>query len=308
MQCRCVETGYASQATARLDSSKGRCRRRSELSVTAARVRKVRAKPPETKGKGKVKDKNKHKSNDGDKNKERDNWNRSATSASPGLLSHIARSGATNAQFCRTRLAQQKNGAVAGVQEAESEADGVKAAQWSDVDSDGTDVDSSSWCFAALNTPNGLAGTLLVDSGADDHICHPDFAKEFPLKKNAGLTLRDVQGKPLTHHGTRHVNLSVGARGQRANIDFQIADTSDNILSLGKLSRNGFVFNFRRENDSIMYHHRDPTTTVPLFLHKNNLRIRAKPDCTSCDSGAGARHSCATVCSITVEIAGSSFE
>ena len=38
---------------------------------------------------------------------------------------------------------------------------------------------------------------------------------------------------------------------------------------------NGFVFNLRRENDSIMYHHRDPTTTVPLFSHKNSLRIRA---------------------------------
>ena len=25
-----------------------------------------------------------------------------------------------------------------------------------------------------------------------------------------------------------------------------------------------------------MYHHRDPTTIVPLFLHKNSLRIRAK--------------------------------
>ena len=26
-----------------------------------------------------------------------------------------------------------------------------------------------------------------------------------------------------------------------------------------------------------MYHHRDPTTTVPLFLHKNSLKIRANP-------------------------------
>ena len=26
-----------------------------------------------------------------------------------------------------------------------------------------------------------------------------------------------------------------------------------------------------------MYHQRDPTTTVPLFLHKNSLRIRANP-------------------------------
>ena len=130
---------------------------------------------------------------------------------------------------------------VAGVQEPESEAEGVKAAQWSDVDSHDVDMDSTSWCFAALNNPRGPAGTLLVDFGADGHICHPDFAKEFP-----GVTLRDVQGNPLSHHGTRHVNLSVSTRGQRANIDFQIADISNNILSLGKLLRNGFVFKLRR--------------------------------------------------------------
>ena len=133
----------------------------------------------------------------------------------------------TNAQIVGLDWLNRKSGAVAGVQEPESEAAGVKSAQWS-----GTDLDTSSWCFAALSTPRGPTGTLLVDSGTDDHICHPDFAKEFPLKKSAGLTVRDVQGNPLPHHGTRHVNLSVGKRGQRANIDFQIAGVmSDNILS-----------------------------------------------------------------------------
>ena len=113
----------------------------------------------------------------------------------------------------RIRLAQQKNGAVADVQELEFETEDVKAAQWSDVDSEDVDMDSSSWCFAALNNPRGPAGILLVDSGADDHICHPDFTKtKNPLKKSAGVKLRDVQGNPLSHHGTRHVNPSVGTR------------------------------------------------------------------------------------------------
>ena len=77
--------------------------------------------------------------------------------------------------------------------------------------------------------------------------------------------------------GTRYVNLRVGTQGQRANIDFQIANISDNILSLGKLLRNGIVFNLRRENDSIMHHQSDSATSVLLFLHKNSLRIRANP-------------------------------
>ena len=155
------------------------------------------------------------------------------------------------------------------VKNLKSEADGVEAAQWSDADGFGADMDSSSWLFAALNNPRGQAGFLFVDSGADDHMCHPDFAKEFQFKKSAGLRLRDVQGNPLSHHGTRHVNLSVERRGQRANIDFQIADISDNILSLEKLLRNGFVFNIRRKTDLIMYHQLYPTTIVPLFLHKD---------------------------------------
>ena len=60
------------------------------------------------------------------------------------------------------------------------------------------------------------------------------------------------------------------------NIDFQML-TSDNTLSLGKLFRNGLVVSWKGETDSIMYHQSDPTTTVPLFLHKNSLRVRANP-------------------------------
>ena len=46
------------------------------------------------------------------------------------------------------------------------------------------------------------------------HFFHLSFAKKSP--PSTGLTLRDVQGNTLSHHGTRHVNLTVGTRGQRA--------------------------------------------------------------------------------------------
>ena len=90
------------------------------------------------KGKGKGKDTNNRKSNDGDK------ANGQQQAQFQGYCSHCSKWGHKRAD-CRTRLAQQKNGAVAGVQEPESEADGVQAAQWSDADSDGADLDSSSW-------------------------------------------------------------------------------------------------------------------------------------------------------------------
>ena len=79
------------------------------------------------------------------------------------------------------------------------------------------------WCSVAVTTPRGPASTLLVDSAADDHFLHLSFAKKSPPKTSTGLTLRDVPGNTLSHHGTRHVNLTVGTQGQRGNIDFQVA-------------------------------------------------------------------------------------
>ena len=90
-------------------------------------------------------------------------------------------------------MAQLEAGAVAEVQEPEEEGEGLKSAHWSDAENDEMEPDTSSWCFAAVTMPRGPASTLLVDSGADDHTCHPDFAKESPSKKSTEVTFRDVQ-------------------------------------------------------------------------------------------------------------------
>ena len=76
-----------------------------------------------SKGKGEGKDKNKQKGNGGDKT-------RNATTGTMVSGKHIAQSGATNVGIVELDCGQQKNGAVAGVQEPESEAEDVKAAQW----------------------------------------------------------------------------------------------------------------------------------------------------------------------------------
>ena len=39
----------------------------------------------------------------------------------------------------------------------------------------------------------------------------------------------------------------------------------------------GFVVSLKGENDSIMYHLNDSTATVPLFLHRNSLRVHTRP-------------------------------
>ena len=71
------------------------------------------------KGKGKGKDKSKHKSSDSSKSKERDSWNSGQQQLQFQVVDCIARRDIKRAD-CRTRLAQEKNGAVVGVQEPES--------------------------------------------------------------------------------------------------------------------------------------------------------------------------------------------
>ena len=149
----------------RLDSSKDRCRCKLELSAMAGRARRVRANPPDTKGKGQ-----RRRQEQGTRRLE----HQSAASEIPEILLTMLKVEPQS----RIRLAQQKNGAVADVQEPEFETEDVKPAQWSDVDSEDVDMDSTSWCFAALNNPRGPAGISLVHSGADDHICHLDFTKK----------------------------------------------------------------------------------------------------------------------------------
>ena len=151
------------------------------------------------KGKGKGKDKNKHKGNDGDKNKERDDWNNGQRQAKfQGYCSHCSKWGpnvrigkldwfnrimvqwlAYKNLNLKLRMSKQHNGVTSTVK------------TW-------TCTRRVVCCFAALNNSTRPASTLLVDSGADDHICHPDFAKDFPLKSTSDTERR------ASHHGTQH--------------------------------------------------------------------------------------------------------
>ena len=81
--------------------------------------------------------------------------------------------------------------------------DTVKVAQWSDVDSEDVDMDSYSWCFAALNNPKGRAGTLLVDSGADDHILSSRFCQRTAVEKDSDSERRARQPIISSRHSTR---------------------------------------------------------------------------------------------------------
>ena len=75
---------------------------------------------------GKGNDKSKNKSSDSGKNKERHGWNGSQQLAHfQGDCSPCSKWRHKRAD-CRTRLAQQNNGAVAGIQHPVAEGDGIK--------------------------------------------------------------------------------------------------------------------------------------------------------------------------------------
>ena len=188
----------------RLDSSKGRCRCRCklELSAMAARARRVRANPPETKARAKAKARTRTSTRAMTETRTRNatTWNIGQRQAKfQRYFSHCSKWGHKRAD-CRTRLAQQKNGAVAGVQEPDSEAGDIKATQWSDVDSEDVDMDSSSWCFAASNNPRGPAGTLCRRSHLPTTFC-----ERISVEKECGIDTERRARQPIisARHPTR---------------------------------------------------------------------------------------------------------
>ena len=165
-------------------------------------------------GKGKDKDKNKSKNGDDGKGKGRDNnWNSGQQAARfQGYCSHCAKWGSQVRRVQNTIGSAEMWGSCWS-SSTEEEGEGVKSVHWSDAENDEVEIDASSWCLAAVTTPGGRPGTLLVDSGADDHICHPEFAKGLHRKMHRIDVAPDVQGNTLSHHGTLHVNLTVGTQG-----------------------------------------------------------------------------------------------
>ena len=122
----------------------------------------------------------------------------------------------------------------------------------------------------------GSPGSLLLDSGSDEHMCTSKFADLIPTSRDGSpLKLKDVQQNDLMISGQQTVPMLVGPTGGKHAIEatatFRVAEVRDNILSLGKLVRKGFSFNLgpcgcSMENDG---------RKVPLFLERNSLRVEA---------------------------------
>ena len=71
--------------------------------------------------------------------------------------------------------------------------------------------DDSFWVFA-VSTSSWRNVRILVDSGADEHVCPTDF-RSAPLGPTKVGTLNDAQGHMIDAHGTRTVYMRLGREG-----------------------------------------------------------------------------------------------
>ncbi|CAK0869723.1 unnamed protein product [Prorocentrum cordatum] len=130
------------------------------------------------------------------------------------------------------------------------------------------------WVFAVTAQPNGrvakVGGSILIDSGSDDHLCRHRFVPEAPISAAVDAPrLFDVQQRPLPTAGLRGVEMTL-KEGITATADFLVADVSDDLLSMGKLLRQGFRFNLSLEDGLYMTKgHR----SLQLTLERNSLRL-----------------------------------
>ena len=111
----------------------------------------------------------------------------------------------------------------------------------------GDDETSTGWCFAltSMCAAAGSTGSLLLESGSDEHLCTPKFADLIPTSRDRStLKLKDVQQNDLAISGRKTVPKLVGPTGGKhameATATFRVAEVRDNMLSLGKLVRKGF--------------------------------------------------------------------
>ncbi|CAK0808372.1 unnamed protein product [Prorocentrum cordatum] len=130
------------------------------------------------------------------------------------------------------------------------------------------------WVFAVTAQTDGkvakVGGSILVDSGSDDHLCRRRFVPEAPISAAVDAPrLFDVQQRPLPTAGLRGAEMTM-KEGITATADFLVADVNDDLLSMGELLRQGFRFNHSLEDWLYMTKgHR----SVQLTLERNSLRF-----------------------------------
>ena len=103
-------------------------------------------------------------------------------------------------------------------------------------------LDEDSFWIFAVGASSGRNARILVDRGADEHVCPTDFASATPLGPTKGSMLYDAQGDVIGDHGTRTVCMRLGPEGQSVGAGFSVTNVKSPILSMVKLVNQGYKF------------------------------------------------------------------
>ena len=108
---------------------------------------------------------------------------------------------------------------------------------------------TSDWLFAVTWADNleeiyESEGEILLDSGAYDHVCRPEFATHSPLlpRLDTGV-VRNADGSEMPTHGRRRVRFRL-EDGQIASVEFQVMNVKRCIFSIGRLIEHYFRIDF----------------------------------------------------------------
>ena len=111
---------------------------------------------------------------------------------------------------------------------------------------------TSDWIFAVTWADNSeeiceSEVEILLDSGAYDHVCSPEFTTHSPLltRLDTGV-FRNADGSEIQTHRRRRVRFGL-EEGQIASVEFQVMNVKRCIFSIGRLIEQGLSMYFERQ-------------------------------------------------------------
>ena len=111
---------------------------------------------------------------------------------------------------------------------------------------------TSEWIFAvtwaaSLEEIYESEVEILLDSGACDHVCSPEFANHSPLLPRLDTgAVRNADGSDIPTHGRRRVRFRL-EDGQIASVEFQVMNVKRCIFNITRLIEQGFRMDFERQ-------------------------------------------------------------
>ena len=139
----------------------------------------------------------------------------------------------------------------------------------------------SEWHHMNISQPSGTSVKyLLWDSGSDEHLCQPVFGGDQHTEE-CRAELLGISGKSLGKLGKKRVSYKiVGENGNFLNAitEFKVSQqASKDVLSAGKMSKNGFVADMRNKFKPYLSHP-DISFRIPLYIHRNSYYIKIVDD------------------------------